>query len=190
MSGEGFLGRWSRLKRTQVKATPSVPAIGPAAEPAEPPNLPAKQKEAGTEKPVVRAEDLPPIDGLTMESDISAFLKEGVPDELKNLALRKVWASDPFLAKPDPLDIHNLDYTMPILTEAVKTVYQVGRGIVLPEDEKPVAAKPGESEAMPASTATAVSAEAPAELPPAEASDTPIAIASEPGAVADPVKPG
>lgn len=187
MSGDGFLGRWSRLKRAQTKTAPpptpieSVPAS----------HLPAKPEEADPPKPVIRAEDLPPIEGLTMKSDISAFLQDGVPEELKNLALRKIWASDPFLANPDPLDIHNLDYTMPVLTEAVKTVYQVGRGIVLPEDEKPVAAAPSESEAVPAPAAIAAPAESLAELPPpAEASDARIPLAGEPRKVADPAKLG
>jgi len=92
---------------------------------------------------MIRAEDLPPVDSLTAESDFTVFLEEGVPEELKKLALRRLWSTDPFLAQPDPLDIHNLDYTMPAVAEVVKTVYQVGRGIVLPEEEaRPEAAAP------------------------------------------------
>jgi hypothetical protein len=162
VSGDGFLGRWSRLKRAQTKTVPPVAPV----EPAPAPHLPAEPDKADPPKPAIRAEDLPPIDGLTMKSDISAFLQDGVPEELKNLALRKIWASDPFLANPDPLDIHNLDYSMPVLTEAVKTVYQVGRGIVLPEDEKPADVKPTESEAPSAPAATVSAVEPIPELPP------------------------
>lgn len=183
MSGDGFLGRWSRLKRAQTKAAP--PAV--VVEPTPAPHLPAKTDDADPPKPAIRAEDLPPIEGLTMKSDISAFLQDGVPEELKNLALRKVWASDPFLANPDPLDIHNLDYTMPVLTEAVKTVYQVGRGIVLPDDEKPAAPESGESEAAPAPAETAPVAGLP---PPAEVSEAPNPIGNAPEMAAVPTKSG
>lgn len=186
MSEDGFLGRWSRLKRAQVK--PAPPAV--AVEPAPVPHLPAKSDEADPPKLAIRAEDLPPIDGLTMKSDISAFLQEGVPEDLKNLALRKIWASDPFLANPDPLDIHNLDYTMPVLTEAVKTLYQVGRGMVLPEDEKKAPTAPGESEAMPAPAAVATATEPVAELPPMAVPEVPISVAVAPLPVTDPAKSG
>ena len=38
---------------------------------------------------------LPKVEDLTAQSDITAFLRKGVPEELKRLALRRVWALDP-----------------------------------------------------------------------------------------------
>ena len=38
---------------------------------------------------------LPPIDSITAESDIRAFLAPGVPAELTRAALRRAWAADP-----------------------------------------------------------------------------------------------
>lgn len=41
------------------------------------------------------AEPLPRIEDLTAESDLTAFLKKGVPTALKSAALRKMWSIDP-----------------------------------------------------------------------------------------------
>jgi hypothetical protein len=38
---------------------------------------------------------LPDVETITAESDISLFFKKGVPDALKNAALRKIWTADP-----------------------------------------------------------------------------------------------
>jgi hypothetical protein len=89
---EGFLGRWSRLKREA--------AMGAARE--EEPSGPespstADQPAAGAE-PAVDLESLPPIESLTGESDYKPFLAQGVPEELRRLALRKAWTTNPQIA--------------------------------------------------------------------------------------------
>src|SRR3546814_8421057 len=38
---------------------------------------------------------LPSLENLTAESDLTAFLREGVPESLKKAALRKMWLLDP-----------------------------------------------------------------------------------------------
>ena len=85
---EGFLRRWSRLKRAGTEERSD-----PAGEmPPEP---------EGDERPVAKPFDpatLPPIATLTADSDYTAFLARGVPEELQRLALRKAWASDPKIA--------------------------------------------------------------------------------------------
>jgi Protein of unknown function (DUF3306) len=78
---EGFLRRWSRLKRSDVEEP-----VG---------------KPEGDEPPVAEPFDpatLPPVATLTADSDYTAFLAKGVPEELRRLALRKAWASDPKIA--------------------------------------------------------------------------------------------
>src|SRR3546814_17956960 len=37
---------------------------------------------------------LPSLENLTAESDLTAFLREGVPESLKKAALRKMWRSE------------------------------------------------------------------------------------------------
>ncbi|MCA3594042.1 MAG: DUF3306 domain-containing protein [Methylobacterium sp.] len=85
---EGFLSRWSRRKRgTAAGEAEAAPA--PASEPAGPVAPPAEPEEE------VDLSLLPDIETLTAESDITLFLKKGVPEALKNAALRKIWSADP-----------------------------------------------------------------------------------------------
>ncbi|MGQ0676878.1 MAG: DUF3306 domain-containing protein [Rhodospirillales bacterium] len=136
MSGEEtLLKRWSRLKRgsrdeakpkpeqaeadakpqQQTKVTP-VDAVAPA--PADP--------DKGDPKVIA---ELPPVESLGKDSDYSPFMRQGVPQALRLAALRKLWTSDPALAVPDPLDIHNLDYThLAAPGQVVTTAYKVGKG--------------------------------------------------------------
>ncbi|TDH59988.1 DUF3306 domain-containing protein [Dankookia rubra] len=83
MSGsEGFLGRWSRRKR-EATVTPAPAAAPPAA---------AAPAEA---LPEFDPASLPPIESLTADSDITAFLRPQVPAALRSAALRRAWTLDP-----------------------------------------------------------------------------------------------
>lgn len=73
-----FLGRWSRLKR-------GVDALAP-----EPPAEP--DAEALSEEEIAA---LPDIGALTAETDVTGFLRKGVPAALRNAALRRMWLLDP-----------------------------------------------------------------------------------------------
>ena len=89
-----FLARWSRRKqaarqrieaearrggrlprRPQPERRPAGPGAGRA------PNLPRAACRS--------------LEDLTADSDLSAFLREGVPEALRNAALRKMWSLDP-----------------------------------------------------------------------------------------------
>jgi hypothetical protein len=92
MSGrDGFLTRWSRRKLgAEPEAAPAEPAAeleAPAPEPA-----PAAAAETLSDEELAL---LPPIDELTSDSDVTAFLRKGVPEVLKKAALRRIWALDP-----------------------------------------------------------------------------------------------
>lgn len=102
MSEEGFLSRWSRRKRAAeagrpveeaAQAAPPVPAAVPVpvAMPVAVP-MPAPAEPAEPEFDVA---SLPPVESLTIESDITAFLRKGVPEALKRAALRRAWSVDP-----------------------------------------------------------------------------------------------
>jgi hypothetical protein len=91
---EGFLTRWSRRKRDagQTERAPSTRAASePAGEPEAPASDPCTETPAA---PEFDLSDLPPLDSITHDSDISAFLKAGVPGELRQAALRKAWSTD------------------------------------------------------------------------------------------------
>ena len=82
---EKFLDRWSRLKREV--AGESEPGGSKAAAPAP--------GEGKTEEVAFDPASLPPLDSITVQTDISAFLKPGVPPYLAREALRRAWSSDP-----------------------------------------------------------------------------------------------
>lgn len=139
MSGEeSFLRRWSRRKAERRQAVAPVPS--PKAEADDPKSRPAASDKA-LAREAEKEIELPPIDSLTKDSDFTVFLREGVPEALKQQALRKLWASDPAFGAPDVLDIHAQDYSQLGRTpEVVKTAYRIGKGFA---EE---AAKPEEEE--------------------------------------------
>lgn len=90
MSEEEFLARWSRRKReSQADIAPAKPAEAQPAPPSE-----AKDGEKDGESAFDLA-SLPSIDEINAATDITAFLRKGIPQELSRAALRRAWAADP-----------------------------------------------------------------------------------------------
>lgn len=108
----GFVRRWSRLKRaTGEKAeTPDLDleaaAVGGDLALDETPD----DGQSDEELKEIAAEDLPDIDSLQADSDFTPFMQAGVPEKIKNLALRKLWRSDPILANVDGLNDYDDDF--------------------------------------------------------------------------------
>ncbi len=131
---ERFLSRWSRLKRTGEQAD-----SGPAAT-----DLPAERvgTEARSEAEPAEPEggaaappDLPTIESLDTSSDFSVFMQQGVPEELRKLALRKLWRISP--GEIDGLDDYDEDYALiEMVLEKAPDVDQVAKDIPGGETEK------------------------------------------------------
>jgi hypothetical protein len=85
MTEEEFLARWSRRKR---ESNPPAETAGPAGAAAVP------SAAAGSE-PDVDLGSLPSIDAIAAGTDITAFLRKGIPPELMQAALRRAWTADP-----------------------------------------------------------------------------------------------
>ena len=115
---EGFLGRWSRLKRetrteevpVEVPIQPMVPGQVDESSVAVPAEI-AAAPPAAEEAPDLS--DLPPLDSLDGGSDYTGFLRRGVPEELRRQALRKAWASDPAIAGFRGFAEYDWDYNAP-----------------------------------------------------------------------------
>lgn len=86
---KGFLSRWSQRKQEAKEAKQEQ---GKEPSPAEPTLGPASEKNA---EPEFDLSSLPKLEDLTETTDITAFLRKGVPEQLRNAALRKSWALDP-----------------------------------------------------------------------------------------------
>jgi hypothetical protein len=103
-AGENFLGRWSRRKQAQ-QDTEDAPAV----EDTEDGEATAPDAEDGDNAAIDPA-DLPDIDSLGKDSDFTVFMQDGVPEALRNRALRKLWTTDPVLANLDGLNDYEEDF--------------------------------------------------------------------------------
>jgi len=88
---KGFLARWSQRKQEAKQPEPQPDE--PAAESLESAGSPTAQGEEVT--PEFDLSTLPKLEELTGSTDITAFLRKGVPEHLRNAALQKSWALDP-----------------------------------------------------------------------------------------------
>lgn len=95
---EGFLSRWSRRKHAQRSDSLETTQE-------EDPQLLAEQEE-----PAPCDENMPAIETLTEDSDYSGFLSPNVSEELRSLALRKLFHSTAFNVC-DELDDYAEDFT-------------------------------------------------------------------------------
>lgn len=80
-----FLSRWSQRKREAIKE-----AEKQAVQPAEPAPVPVEPEEEDFDLSL-----LPSLEELTPATDLTLFFKKGVPEMLRNAALRKMWTLDP-----------------------------------------------------------------------------------------------
>jgi hypothetical protein len=113
---EAFLSRWSRLKR----------------------EAPAKEKalEEKKEAEAQPAPALPPVETLTPESDFAGFMHPKVKEELRRVALKKLF-SDPHFSTPDPFEPFSGDWTVaePIANELLAKLNQT-RSVLLSQAER------------------------------------------------------
>lgn len=98
---ESFLSRWSRRK-LESNANAAADNLPPPA---------ATQTPAETNTEILPDDsDMPPVESLNAESEISGFLSPQVSDTLRRRALRKVFLSDKFNVR-DGLDDYDEDFT-------------------------------------------------------------------------------
>ena len=95
---ENFLKRWSKRKLAErershdehaAKQHPPIEHDASAAEPLQADGI------AKASNKTFDLADLPPIDSIAANTDVTAFLRPGVPPDLTRAALRRAWTSDP-----------------------------------------------------------------------------------------------
>lgn len=96
---DNFLNRWSRRKRDAAEAQPEQSG---GDETSAAPKAEGNTSEGATASPPARptvaefdVANLPPIESIDAGTDISAFMKPGVPSALRHAALRRAWSADP-----------------------------------------------------------------------------------------------
>ena len=151
---ESRLSRWSRRKlQTAEEAQKEDVALE-----LEPQNqgeyeldvaLSEDQQQSEAQEPVLTDADMEPVEELTENSDFSKFMSPGVSDELRNLALRKMFQV-PYFNIRDGLDEYDEDYTTfeklgDIVTADMRHQMEMEARSKLEAEEKEVAG----AEAMP-----------------------------------------
>lgn len=139
-----LLSRWSARKRAVAAedAAPDLPANDAAQDDAA---AAARAVELDANRLAAEAVDLETLD---KDSDLSLFLRDGVPDLLRKAALQKVWRSNPIFANLDELVDYGEDFgRKELIMETFTSAWQAGRGYL-----KKVAADPLETDGPEADT--------------------------------------
>jgi hypothetical protein len=114
-----FLSRWSRRKQEAAKGLslqePEQPEIRATTAPGQAAPVVVDPVVGPTSATSTPDEPLPTLEdaqALTPESEFGAFMQQGVPAEVRNLAVKKLFA-DPHFNVMDGLDIYIGDYNLP-----------------------------------------------------------------------------
>jgi hypothetical protein len=146
-SDDNFLLRWSRRKVRSRDGIVDDSADGGERIDATDREAPQMQqsavRETGAAEPghtpdrPLTEDDFAHIDfdALDFDSDYTRFMGRGVPDAIRNKALRKLWASNPVLANIDGLDDYCEDFSDAVWAEPnLKTAYRIGKGFLTDEE--------------------------------------------------------
>ncbi|MCW9048251.1 MAG: DUF3306 domain-containing protein [Gammaproteobacteria bacterium] len=110
---ENFVSRWSKLKyESKQNSETNTADEATSDESTENKTLIRNtvEDEQQAAVKVLSDVDMPDIESMTADSDYSDFLSPGVSEELRNLALRKLFLSEVFNIR-DGLDEYDDDYT-------------------------------------------------------------------------------
>jgi hypothetical protein len=84
---KNFMARWSQRKQEAKQPDHDAPTAN-----SDVPSGPVAESDVVQEFDL---SSLPKLEDMTATTDITAFLRKGVPEHLRNAALRKSWALDP-----------------------------------------------------------------------------------------------
>jgi hypothetical protein len=113
----GFLSRWSRRKADVREGRVLEDVPPPSVAPARPAiageaGAPAAARDVSVTREATPVPTLADTEQLTPESDFSGFMARGVTPEVKNAAMKKLFA-DPHFNVMDRMDIYIDDYSQP-----------------------------------------------------------------------------
>ena len=125
---EGFLNRWSTRKQA-ARDDDVEPVLETVTEPA------AEEESQKSDSQILEELGLKDPDDMAPGDDFSAFMATGIPERLRNRALRKLWLTNPVLANLDELVEYGEDYTdAATVVENLQTAYRIGKGFLRREE--------------------------------------------------------
>ena len=152
---ESFISRWSKRKSGVVSAENNQ-ELNKNLKKIEVKNKKETNKEDTKDNNYDELNDqellekfkLPNPDKIKKEKGLDVFFKDGVPDRLRQIALRRVWKLNPIIRFADSeINDYHEDFTdAATVIEGMQTAYQVGKGylseILEKKDEETHAEKP------------------------------------------------
>ena len=95
---ENFLERWSKRKLAKGEQALEQDVGAPQGENENQPPAPAMETNAtnaASDSQEFDRASLPPIESIGADTDVTVFLRPGIPSDLTRAALRRAWSSDP-----------------------------------------------------------------------------------------------
>ena len=134
---ESFISRWSKRKsgNVSVEKNPELKSYE-IEDVKNKKKLSTKDKKDESDYEELNDEELlekfklPNPDKIKKEKGLDVFFKDGVPDRLRQIALRRVWKLNPIIRFADAeINDYHEDFTdAATVIEGMQTAYQVGKG--------------------------------------------------------------
>ena len=136
---ESFISRWSKRKSGNVSVEKNPEQKSYEIEDVKnKKKLSTKDKKDESDYEELNDEELlekfklPNPDKIKKEKGLDVFFKDGVPDRLRQIALRRVWKLNPIIRFADAeINDYHEDFTdAATVIEGMQTAYQVGKGYI------------------------------------------------------------
>ena len=134
---ESFISRWSKRKSGIVSDEDNLELNKNLRIDEDKKNKKSSEKEIDesnydelNDEELLEKFKLPNPDKIKKEKGLDVFFKDGVPDRLRQIALRRVWKLNPIIRFADAeINDYHEDFTdAATVIEGMQTAYQVGKG--------------------------------------------------------------
>ena len=145
---ENFLSRWSK-KKSQQKSEQEISKIespdfnsSQGDEVSKSSTSEASENDKLNDHELLKKYNLPNPEKIKKEKSLDVFFRDGVPDRLRQIALRRVWRLNPIIRFADAeINDYHEDFTdAATVIEGMETAYKVGKGylsdLIDDKDEK------------------------------------------------------
>ena len=150
---ESFISRWSKRKSGIVSDEDNLelnknPGIDKDKKNPSKKDIDDNNYDELNDEELLEKFKLPNPDKIKKEKGLDVFFKDGVPDRLRQIALRRVWKLNPIIRFADAeINDYHEDFTdAATVIEGMQTAYQVGKGylseILENKDEETYSEKP------------------------------------------------
>ena len=130
---ENFLSRWSKKKskqKTQIENSNSKQIDPESSTEKENQSSLDEENDKLNDEDLLKKYNLPNPEKIKKEKSLDVFFKKGVPDRLRQIALRRVWRLNPIIRFADAeINDYHEDFTdAATVIEGMETAYKVGKG--------------------------------------------------------------